>query len=136
MQSTKAGTLPSAMRHILIFAISASTLMTQVLLTRIFSATMLYHYAFAAISLTMLGMTSGAVIVLLNPERFGRGHEPGTYASLCAWDALALIVPTVLVSSVENFASPTITSLLTNLLAFFPAFLISGMLITLLLTRS
>jgi hypothetical protein len=44
--------------------------MYEVLLTRIFSVTMWYHFAFAAISIAMLGMTVGALIVHIRPDWF------------------------------------------------------------------
>jgi hypothetical protein len=44
--------------------------MYEILLTRIFSVTMLYHFAFVALSLAMFGMTAGALIVYLAPRVF------------------------------------------------------------------
>ena len=52
--------------------IALSTLMYEVLLTRIFSVTMWYHFAFVAISVAMFGMTVGALIVYLKPAWFPR----------------------------------------------------------------
>lgn len=46
------------------------TLAYQLLLTRIFSVTMWYHYSFVAISVTMFGMTVGAILVYLLPRWF------------------------------------------------------------------
>jgi hypothetical protein len=48
-----------------LFMVSLSTLMYEILLTRIFSVTMWYHFAFMAISLAMFGMTVGAIWVYL-----------------------------------------------------------------------
>lgn len=47
-----------------------ATLMYEILLTRIFSVTMWYHFAFMAISIAMFGMTVGAIIVYLFPNYF------------------------------------------------------------------
>src|SRR5262245_51062916 len=44
--------------------------MYEILLTRIFSVTMLYHFAFVALSLAMFGMTAGALAVYLLPQVF------------------------------------------------------------------
>ncbi len=44
--------------------------MYEIVLTRIFSVTMWYHFAFGAISLALFGMTFGALVVHLNPNRF------------------------------------------------------------------
>ena len=39
-------------------------------MTRIFSVTMYYHFAFVAISVTMFGMAVGALIVYVRPHVF------------------------------------------------------------------
>ena len=53
-----------------LFLITLTTLMHELLLTRIFSVTMWYHFAFVAISVAMFGMTAGALIVYLMPDRY------------------------------------------------------------------
>lgn len=53
-----------------LFITALTTLMYEILLTRIFSVTMWYHYAFMAISIALFGMTLGAVIVYLFPHFF------------------------------------------------------------------
>ncbi len=60
-----------------LFLVALTTLMFEILLTRIFSVTMYYHFAFMAISVAMFGMTVGALRVYLFPKRFapGRAHD-------------------------------------------------------------
>ncbi|HEY8154070.1 MAG TPA: class I SAM-dependent methyltransferase [Myxococcota bacterium] len=53
-----------------LFLVTLATLAYQILLTRIFSVTIWYHFAFLAISIAMLGMTIGAVTVYLLPNVF------------------------------------------------------------------
>jgi hypothetical protein len=50
--------------------VTLSTLAYEIVLTRIFSVTMWYHFAFVAISVALFGTTAGALIVHLRPERF------------------------------------------------------------------
>src|SRR3954467_14414385 len=50
--------------------VALSTLMYEILLTRIFSVTMLYHFAFVALSVAMFGMTVGALLVFMLPRVF------------------------------------------------------------------
>ncbi len=57
-------------KYIGIFLVALSTLMYEILLTRIFSVTMGYHFAFMAVSLAMFGMTVGAIIVYIFPKKF------------------------------------------------------------------
>lgn len=51
--------------YFVMFLIALETLALETTLTRIFSVTMWYHYAFMAISIAMLGMSTGAVKVYL-----------------------------------------------------------------------
>src|SRR5437879_401367 len=53
-----------------LFLVALATVMFEVLLTRVFSVTMWYHFAFMAISIAMFGMTVGALFVYLSPGRF------------------------------------------------------------------
>jgi len=67
-----------------LFLVTLATLMYEVLLTRIFSVTLWYHYAFMAISVALFGMTVGALLVYLLPARF---PQEGAKRQL-AWSAL------------------------------------------------
>lgn len=61
---------PARGSYIGLFLVALATLMYEILLTRIFSVTMLYHFAFVALSVAMFGMTVGALIVYLAPRVF------------------------------------------------------------------
>lgn len=53
-----------------LFLVTMATLMYEIALTRIFSVTMWYHFAFVAISVALFGLTVGALLVYLLPNRF------------------------------------------------------------------
>ncbi|MGB2695612.1 MAG: hypothetical protein WBD55_10570, partial [Dehalococcoidia bacterium] len=53
-----------------LFFTTLGTLMYEILLTRIFSVTMWYHFAFVAVSVALFGLTVGALIVHLAPAWF------------------------------------------------------------------
>jgi hypothetical protein len=59
-----------------LFLVTLSTVMFQVLLTRVFSLTMWYHFAFMAISIAMFGMTVGALAVFLRPQAWPQERLP------------------------------------------------------------
>lgn len=61
---------PSLATYCGLFFVVLATLTYEILLTRVFSVTMLYHFAFVALSLAMFGMTAGALIVYLAPGFF------------------------------------------------------------------
>src|SRR5512137_2893276 len=65
-----------------VFLTSLCTLMYELLLTRIFSVTLMYHFAFMAVSVAMFGMTAGAVAVHLRPGLFADGPVPAALGSL------------------------------------------------------
>src|SRR5215203_6180350 len=67
-----------------LFLTTLSTLTYQLLLTRIFSVTMYYHFAFVAISVTMFGMGVGALYVYGRPHVFtaARVHSALSRAAL------------------------------------------------------
>ena len=53
-----------------IFFIALATLLWEILLTRIFSATMYYHFAFLSISMAMLGFGCSGTLVYIFPKMF------------------------------------------------------------------
>ena len=72
-----------AARFSAVFLVMMSNLLLELLLTRIFSATMWYHFAFMAVSVALFGTTLGAVIVHLWPRRFA-GADPWRVAARAA----------------------------------------------------
>jgi hypothetical protein len=67
--TTQQSTVTSA-TYLGLSLITLSTLMYEILLTRIFSVSMGYHFALVAISVAMFGMTVGAIVVYLCPRTF------------------------------------------------------------------
>src|SRR5918996_206763 len=74
-----------------IAAISATLLMTELALTRIFSVTMYYHFAFLAISIALFGLSASGVFVYVTREKFTRMR---TRELLCVF-ALVHVVATL-----------------------------------------
>jgi predicted membrane-bound spermidine synthase len=75
-----------------IFLITLATLMDEILLTRIFSVTLWYHFGFAAISLAMFGMTIGALRVYQSPEIFAPPRAKSAMAKSALWFAITAVV--------------------------------------------
>src|SRR5262245_17250826 len=69
---------PAVMWGLLLVALA--TILFEVLLTRIFSLTMWYHFAFMAVSVAMFGMTVGAIAVFLAPGAFPDRNLPRSLA--------------------------------------------------------
>src|SRR5262245_45438679 len=123
--------------YLAIFVLACATLSFQILITRFFSVMLYYHFAFAAISLAMLGLTRGAMEVYNNAERYAPEAVAREFAHHAAWFAISgvgamiaflcvpLLVPAVLAPGALALAA----------LAFVIPFSNSGICITLLLTR-
>ena len=75
-----------------LFGVTLATLMLQVLLTRIFSVTLWYHFAFMAISIAMFGLSAGATWVFLSPRRFSPERTEPALASCALAFALSTAV--------------------------------------------
>jgi SAM-dependent methyltransferase/preprotein translocase subunit SecG len=118
-----------------LFTVTLATLMFEVLLTRIFSVTIWYHFAFLAISLAMLGMAAGAVSVYLHPDDYQDGfrlHRQMALSSLL-FGITALvgllfhrIIPFVPQVSLQGFESITATYLVMSAPFFFSGICVSA----------
>ena len=75
-----------------IAAVSAALLMTELALTRIFSVTMYYHFAFLAISIALFGLSASGVFVYVLRHRL----EGASTRELLAAGALAHAIATVI----------------------------------------
>src|SRR3982750_2031573 len=76
-----------------IAAVSAALLMTELALTRIFSVTMYYHFAFLAISIALFGLSASGVFVFV-PRR-----------ALAATDTRQLLATGALLHGVTTIAA-------------------------------
>src|SRR5262245_2907666 len=86
--------------------VSLATVLFEVLLTRIFSLTMWYHFAFMAVSIAMFAMTGGAIVVFLKPDVFPQGTLSAKLGQSAL--GLALSVPvTILAHIYAPFADRT-----------------------------
>ncbi len=79
-----------------VFFVALATLMYEILLTRIFSVTMWFHFAFVAISIAMFGMTVGAIAIYLAPRRFPNERTLNQMA-LCSLGLAVTIVASFIV---------------------------------------
>jgi hypothetical protein len=121
-----------------LFFTTLSTLMYEVLLTRIFSVTMWYHFAFVAVSVALFGMTVGALIVHLLPTFFAERRLRDHLALSTLLFSLSMVVSFVLHLQIEfqpgwSFAGVGLSAL-TYLVISVP-FCFSGIAVSLTLTR-
>jgi hypothetical protein len=122
-----------------LFIVAATTLMLQVVFTRILSLVAWYHLAFFVVSLAMFGLTVGAVYVYLRRARFTEetvSRDLAHYSVLFAYTA-ALSIASLLTLSPVTVMSLTTVFLWTELAVFVAVpFFFSGIVVSLALTRS
>ena len=93
--------------------VALATLAHEILLTRIFSVTMWYHFAFVAISVAMFGMSVGALAVYLMPARFTSARAPRQMAVHALLFSCTIVVSFVLHLLVPFEVAPSLSGLLT-----------------------
>jgi len=91
-----------------VFLIALATLMHEILLTRIFSVTMWYHFAFMAISLVMFGMTAGGLSVYLHRNDYVGVRCKHQMALSSLWFAVGAVVSTLTHLNVPFIPSPSL----------------------------
>lgn len=112
--------------------------MLELLLTRIFSVTMWYHFAFMAISVAVFGMTAGALVVYLLPTYFKAERSYTQIAQASLLFAVSTLVCFYLQTQIR--ALPSISAIgmaslfLTYLVTAVP-FVFAGIAVCLALTR-
>ena len=122
-----------------IFFISFATLLFEVLITRVFSVTMWYHFAFMAISIAMFGMTVGALCVYLFPRYFAKERIPERITLFSILLAITIFFSFLTHLSIPFVLPYTLSALFSlglNFAVISIPFISSGIVITLLLTRT
>jgi predicted membrane-bound spermidine synthase len=75
-----------------VFSVSLATLMLELTLTRLFSATMFYHFAFLAISLALFGSGASGVFLYLARPRLEDARTARLMAIACSLFAASTVV--------------------------------------------
>ena len=121
-----------------LFLVTLSTLTYELLLTRIFSVTMYYHFAFVAISVAMFGMAVGALAVYLRPQVFTPARLQRHLALGTLWFAIGIVVSFLTHVLVPFLPHATVLGLLSVVLTYVVLcvpFTFSGIVVALALTR-
>ena len=121
-----------------LFLVSGATLIYEILLTRIFSVTTYYHFAFMAISIAMFGMTVGALLVYLFEDIFTEAKTK-YFLSLSAWFfSVAIVLSFLTHLSIPLIFQKSIVGFYAIVLNYFVIsipFVFSGMCVCLSLTK-
>lgn len=118
--------------------ISAAVLMIELALTRIFSVTMFYHFAFLAVSVALFGLSASGVLIYVTP----RLHSPerlltqlGRYAVLFSGVTLASIVLLLQIRVGMDYNSQNLLMMIAIYLIAAAPFVAAGACLTLAISR-
>lgn len=118
--------------------VSLAVLMLELVLTRIFSVTMYYHFAFLAISLALFGSGASGIYVYLLPKLFRSERAPRQLAHSALLASVSVIVALVVLLRLDlNLTSfeGNYAKLLTVYLVAGTPFFLAGLCISLALTH-
>jgi hypothetical protein len=122
-----------------LFLLCASTLMYEIVLTRLLSVTCWYYLAFVSVSMAMFGMTAGALSVQLRPDWFTEGliRRRLAQSAMATAVAMPLSLVTMLAIPVDiSLALQTIISFVLFSAVISVPFFFSGVGVCIALTRS
>ena len=118
--------------------VTLATLMLEILMTRIFSVTMWYHFAFLAISTALFGATLGAIVVYLRPGWFSDEtvHQRMAAGSLLfSVAAVFSFLVHIAVPFNTEFSLHGVLSMALTYVVISVPYVFSGVVVTLALTR-
>jgi hypothetical protein len=118
--------------------VALSTLMYEVLLTRIFSVTMWYHFAFVAVSIAMFGLTVGGLIVFQLPRLFPPDGVKRQMAAAAIAYPILIVITFLTQLSVPFVVHPSVVAMYAIVLTYAviaAPFVLSGIIVALTLTR-
>lgn len=121
-----------------VFTVTMATLMYEISLTRIFSVTMWYHFAFVAISVALFGMTLGALTVHLFPSRFREADTKRhlwVYTLLFSVSMAVCFVAQLFIRFTPRLTAGGLVSIVGTCLVISIPFIFSGIVVCLALTR-
>jgi len=117
----------------------ASTLMYEIVLTRLLSVTCWYYLAFVSVSMAMFGMTAGALAVQLRPALFDRSLVRLRMAQASFLMALSMPIVLMIMFAIPldiSFAAQTVCSFVLACAVIAVPFFFSGIVVCLSLTRA
>jgi spermidine synthase len=121
-----------------VFSMSLSLLLSELLLTRIFSVLFMYHFAFMVISLALFGLGVGGIAVYLFPGAFAGDLQRRLVTLALAFSAAVVLLVLFLFNfplAISSGIRGTLTVALVYLAASLP-FFVGGTCLSLLLARA
>lgn len=138
---------PRTIHFIAIAMLALSMIVVQILISRVLSVMVYYHFAFAGVTFAMLGLAAGALRVHMNPDRFHVGSINRECAIHSLRAAILLVLGTVILAELPGVADSLTQGMeghafeaagaliiLAGMLCYILAFVALGVCVTMLLT--
>ncbi|MEE8368003.1 MAG: hypothetical protein V3S30_06775 [Thermoanaerobaculia bacterium] len=90
-RSRRAASPPVLGLHIGVFLVSLSSLVFEIALTRIFSVTLWYHYAYLVVSLALFGLGAGGLLAFFGAS-YIKPRYPGILRQLAVFQAITMLL--------------------------------------------
>jgi hypothetical protein len=125
--------------YLALAVVTAVTIFVETVITRVFSLTLWYHFGFVAVSLAMLGMGAGAMWVYLRRAEYDARHCLAHMCRLMVWFGVTIVGAYVLnlgICFTPSFQPAAMVGLLLIVSFWAVPFLLSGMIVSIALTRT
>jgi hypothetical protein len=120
-----------------LFCVTLATLLVEILDSRLLSVLAWYHLSFLAVSVAMLGMAAGAVLVFVAGPRAAPSRLAGATAAFAVSVAVShLLNLAIPFPPVRAVLPPDIAALALSVAALTLPFVLSGIVVTMALTRT
>jgi len=84
-----------------VFLLNVFVLALEITITRIFSVTMFYHFAFLAVSVALFGFGASGVVLYIWKSRFERGGLGRRLGILAMWAGITTLIAVLIVLSIR-----------------------------------
>lgn len=105
-----------------LYFLSASVILWEILLTRIYSVIMFYHFAFMVVSIAMFGLTAGATLVFFLPKPTSKDERKQQLGNLIYLSGILMLLSICIQLNLR----PVMDSSLKSILYFFQIYVISA----------
>lgn len=128
--------MPRKATYLVLFLITATTLILELSMTRLFSVVMYYHFAFLAISLALFGLGASGLYLYLSKRAFSPKETPRILSALSLLFSITIVISLLVALSqaisIEYSTSNILKLVLIYVFSLIP-FFCSGLIVSLIL---
>lgn len=122
--------------YLILFLITAATLVLELSMTRVFSVLMYYHFAFMAISLALFGLGASGLYIYLRANHYSDEKLQSKAAYACLLMALSIVICLIVSLQMKitmDYSGSNVMRLIIIYLVSLPPFFFSGLAVSMIL---